>query len=436
MLTYQQQHLPFISERLLQFIWQFQYFHKQGLTTTDGEPLVIVHNGTYNTDQGPDFQNARVRIGRTSWAGNIELHVRSAEWNLHAHSGDVHYANVVLHVVWEQDAIITDTNGNPIPTLELHSRVSNLMLERYQALMESQDFVPCAGQLPVLPALAWLSWKERLAAERLERKAAGIKALLQQAGNHWEEVFWWTLARNFGIKVNSECFELVARSLPLILLARHKHQLQQVEALLLGQAGMLEQEFTDDYPLLLQREYRFLRKKYKLQPVKKTPSFLRMRPASFPAVRLAQLAMLIHQRLHLFSHIRDTPKLQDILQLFDVTANDYWHYHYSPGDEPGIYMPKKLGVAMTGNIVINTIAPVLFAYGLFVHDEELQQKAVQWLGQVAPEQNHITGEWKKWNVTNYNAMDSQALTELKNNYCDKRRCLNCAVGSQLLRKNE
>ncbi|RFM27215.1 DUF2851 family protein [Deminuibacter soli] len=422
-----------MTERLLQFIWQYQYFSKQSLVTTDGEPLQLIHTGTLNTNQGPDFTNARLRIGSTLWAGNVELHVRASEWHQHAHSGDVHYDNVILHVVWEQDTIITDNNGEPLPALELQPRVSSIMLQQYIQLMESKDFVPCAAQLPVLSPLAWLSWKERLAAERLQRKAAVLAKMLQGAANHWEEVFWWLLARNFGMKVNGDCFEGMARSLPVNLLSRHKIQIHQVEALLLGQAGMLEEDFAEAYPKLLQREYRYLRKKYQLQPIRQTPSLLRMRPANFPAVRLAQLAMLIHQSVHLFAHIRDTPKLSDVQTLFNVTANDYWHYHYRLNEPAGNCAPKKLGNAMTGNLVINTVVPVLFAYGLSVHDEELKQRAIQWLAQVAPEQNNITTEWKRAGVTNYNALDSQALIELKNNYCDKRNCLQCPVGNQLLK---
>lgn len=431
MLTYQQ-HLPFITERLLQFIWQFQYFQKSSLTTTAGEPLTILQPGLLNTNQGPDFLNARIRIGNTLWAGNIELHVRASDWHVHAHTGDAHYANVVLHVVWEQDALVTDAQGQALPALELRPLVPALLLQRYNLLMQSQDFVPCASQLPVLSAIAWLSWKERLAAERLQRRAQHILDMLQSQQNHWDEVFWWLLARNFGIRVNSESFELIARSLPVNVLARHKRQIHQLEALLIGQAGMLEEHFSEDYPLLLQREYAYLRRKYQLLPVKQTPSFLRMRPANFPTIRLAQLAMLIHQSVHLFSHIRDTQKLADVQHLFRVTANDYWHYHYR-FEEPAVYQPKKLGDGMIDNIIINTITPVLFAYALFTQDEALKQRAVQWLAQVTPEQNHVTSQWKSFSVTNYNAMDSQALLELKTRYCDQRLCLRCAVGNQLLK---
>ncbi len=432
MLTYQPL-IPFITEKLLQFIWQFQYFSKKQLLTTDGEPLLIVHPGILNHDQGPDFLDARLRIGSTTWAGHVELHVHASEWDVHAHTTDPHYANVVLHVVWQYDRAVSDRHGKIIPTLELQPLVSSLMLQRYTMLMESQDFVACASQLPLLSAIGWLSWKERLAAERLERKNLHILSLLEASGNHWDEVFWWLLARNFGIKVNADYFEQLARTLPITLLAKHKQQIHQLEALLLGQANLLLGEPSEAYPQMLQREYLYLRKKYRLSPLKKTPSFLRMRPASFPTIRLAQLAMLIKQSVHLFSHIRDTPGLDAIRHLFNVTANDYWHCHYQ-FDEPVASLPKKLGDLMTDNIIINTVVPVLFAYGSFTHEETLKQRAINWLMQVAPEQNSTMRQWKNLGVTNYNALESQALLELKNHYCNQRLCLHCAIGNQLLKE--
>jgi hypothetical protein len=432
MLTYQPP-IPFITEKLLQFIWQFQYFNKKHLFTTSGDVVTVIHAGVLNHDQGPDFLDARIRIGATTWAGHVELHVRSSEWNLHSHTGDLFYANVVLHVVWQYDKAVYDVNGHSLPALELQPLVSALMLQRYIMLMESRDFVPCASQLPQLSAIGWLSWKERLAAERLERKKQHILSLLERAGNHWDEVFWWLLARNFGIKVNADYFEQLARTLPVTLLAKHKQQIHQLEALLLGQAGLLDVQMTEKYPLLLQREYRYLRKKYALQPLKTTPSFLRMRPAGFPTIRLAQLAMLVKQSVHLFSLIRDTPKLDTIRALFNITANDYWNNHYRL-DEPAAFQPKKLGELMTDNILINTVVPVLFAYGSVHHDEVFKQRAINWLMQVMPEQNGIMRQWKKLGISNYNALESQALLELKNNYCNERRCLSCAVGNQLLKK--
>lgn len=422
-----------LTERLLQFIWQFQYFNKKQLTTTEGEPLTILQPGTYNTDQGPDFLQAKVRVGNVAWAGNIELHLFSSHWNTHGHTFDKQYGNVILHVVWQHDVAVSNCKGITLHTLELQPLVSVLLLQHYSNLMASHDFVPCMPQLPVLSGIGWLSWKERLMAERLERKAGYVLTLLQQANNHWEEVFWWMLARNFGAKLNMDLFEEMARSVPVTTLAKQKGQIHQLEAIIFGQLHLLDADYTDDYAVLLTKEYNFLRKKYQFKPVAQQPVFLRMRPANFPTVRAAQLAMLVQQSSHLFSLIRETEDLEDIQKLFNVTANDYWHYHYQ-FDEESTCHPKKLGVSMVNNIVINTLVPVLFACGMFTKDQSLKDRALLWLALTNPEQNIITKQWKACDVFNQNALDSQALLELKNNYCDQKRCLDCAIGNKLLRR--
>lgn len=420
-----------MTERLLQFIWQFQYFNKQSLITDDGTPLHILHPGQLNTNQGPDFSEGKIKTGDTVWAGNIELHLKSSDWHLHNHSGDKNYNNIILHVVWQNDMAIQDANGQNIPTLELQPYVPVIMLQKYEQLMQSKGFIPCENYLPLLSGIAWFSWKERLAIERLMRKAKEVLELLRESNDHWEETFWWMLARNFGIPVNAEAFQKIARSVSINILAKHKNQIHQLEALLLGQAGLLEEEFTEDYPAMLQKEYRFLAKKYSLQPINKPPDFLRMRPANFPTVRLAQLAMLINQSSHLFSRIKDAKTVAEVQALLTVTANDYWHYHYL-FNEATPYSPKSLGRQMADNIIINTVIPVLFAYGVNRNDQRFRDIPVKWLMQLPPEQNNITRKWKEKEVLNQNAMDSQALIELKKNYCDKRLCLECAVGNKIL----
>ncbi len=420
-----------MTERLLQFIWQFQYFNKQALVAADGSVLQILHPGSLNTNQGPDFSQAKIKIANTVWAGNIELHVKASDWNVHQHSSDKNYSNIILHVVWQNDEAIKHTNGQEIVTLELQPYVPVIMLQKYDQLMQSQGFIPCESYLPVLSGIAWFSWKERLAIERLMRKAKDVLALYDESNNHWEEVFWWMLAKNFGIPVNADVFLRVARSVSINILAKHKNQLHQLEALLLGQAGLLNGDFTEDYPIMLQKEYRFLSKKYSLQPVNQQPAFLRMRPANFPTVRLAQLAMIIHQSSHLFSRMKEASNVAELQSLLNVTANDYWHYHYKL-DEASDYSPKKLGKQMVNNIIINTVIPVLFAYGVNRNEQRFKDMPVKWLLQLPPELNNITRKWKEKEVLNQNALDSQALIELKKNYCDKRLCLDCAVGNKLI----
>ncbi|WP_235921177.1 DUF2851 family protein [Foetidibacter luteolus] len=421
-----------ITERLLQFIWQFQYFSKKQLQTVNNESLQVIYPGQYNTNQGPDFSEAKIRIDATILVGNIELHVYSSHWQQHAHTGDANYSNVVLHVVWQHDKGIALPNGAELPTLELQPLVPVIMLQQYEALMNAKSFIACGNQLPVLSGLGWMAWKERLLIERLSRRAETIINLLGKSNGHWEETFWWLLARNFGITVNAHCFEELAKTIPVNVLAKHKNQLIQLEALLLGQALLLEAEFEEEYPRLLQREYQFLKKMHKLAPLNKAPMFLRMRPANFPTLRLAQLAALIYQAVHLFSKVKEAADITTVKELLDVTANDYWHYHYKL-DEASDYKPKKLGGQMVTNIIINTVVPVLFAYGVYSREQHWKDKAVNWLMHLPPEQNKITAAWKERAVLHQNAFDSQALLELKKNYCDEKRCLDCAVGNKLLR---
>jgi hypothetical protein len=423
-----------MNERLLQFIWQFQYYNKQQLITSQGEALHIERPGTRNHHQGPDFSEAIIRIGNTKWVGNIELHLRSSDWYRHKHVSDSNYHNIILHVVWEEDSPVYDLNGNMFPTLVLQPLIPKILLERYVQMMETMVVIPCHSFLPAMDNLNWCAWKERLAAERLERKSQHILLLLRQSGHHWEEVCWWMLATNFGIKVNSALFEMVAKTIPVNLLAKHRNQIHQLEALLLGQANLLSGKYDDDYALLLQREYRFLKKKYSLQPVGKQPAFLRMRPAAFPTVRLAQLAMLVHRSLPIFSMIKEEKSCKKIQEAFMVTANDYWHYHYR-FNEPASFQPKHLGRQMAENILINTVIPVLFAYGSYSKEEQYKEKAIQWLYEQPPEQNQITKQWQRSGIAHRSALDSQALIELTNHYCMHKRCLDCAVGNRILKNH-
>lgn len=417
-----------MTERLLQYIWQFQYYNKGELSTTAGEPLQILFPGQFNTNQGPDFSDAKIKIGTTIWAGAVELHINTSDWKRHNHQQDNNYNNVILHVVWEDD-----TKANELPVLELKSRVPKVLFQRYEELMLSSSFIPCEKMIHTVRDITWKSWKERLLAERLLRKAAVVETYLQQNSYHWEATFWWLLARNFGMKVNADAFEAVARSLSINILAKHKNQIHQLEALLLGQAGLLNENFAEDYPVMLQKEYAFYKNKYGLQPINNPVFSLRMRPGNFPAVRLAQLAMLVHHSVHLFAEIKEAAEVKNVKSRFDITANDYWHYHYR-FDELSAFRKKKLGAAMIDNIIINTIAPVLFSYGTYHNEQPYKDKALQWLEETTAESNVITKGFEKLGLENKTAYDSQALIELKNNYCHPKRCLFCGVGNAILKQ--
>lgn len=417
-----------MNEHLLQFIWRFQYFNKSGLTSVSGEPVEIIAPGILNTNQGPDFINAKIRIGDTLWIGSVEIHLKTSGWLKHGHTGDSNYTNVILHVVYENDS-----EENPIPVLKLHNRIAKSLLHRYNELMLSKQFIACEKLICKVPELTIGMWKHRLVAERLQRKALLIEKYLEQNNQHWEESFWWALARTFGAKINAESFEALARSVPLNILAKHKNQQIQLEALLLGQAGALSgTAFDDKYVLLLQREYRFLQAKYGLRPIVFPVHFFRMRPGNFPTIRLAQLAALVFNSAHLFSKIMEEPDLDKVRKWLAAMPNDFWSYHYTLNDEP-CFKEKPVGADMINNIIINTMVPVLFVYGARHHIQKIKDKALQWLDETRAEQNTITRNFKTLGLQNKTAYDSQALIELKTQYCEYKKCLRCAIGNTIIK---
>lgn len=419
-----------MTEQLLQFIWQFQYYSKSNLILSKGEAIQIIHPGIHNTNQGPDFLNARVKIANTILAGSIEIHINASEWQLHKHSSDSNYNNVILHVVWLNDKDL-DVD---IPTLELKNSVSSLLLNKYEKLMTNRNFIPCEDQIDTVNDFTFTAWKERLMVERLQEKSTIISEKLKKYSNHWEEIFWQLLAKNFGIKINSDAFESMAVSVPLSILAKHKNQLHQLEAILMGQCGLLNKNFSDDYAVMLQKEYRFLQKKYNLQLTHIPSYFLRMRPANFPTIRLSQLAVLIHNSSHLFSIIKEATDLKNVEKLFAVTANDYWQYHYVFDEDTG-FKKKTIGKQMVQNIIVNTVLPFLYSYGWYNNIEHYKEKALLWATELLPEQNVITKGFTELGIKNKSAYDSQALIQLKNKYCNNKYCLDCAIGNSILKKD-
>lgn len=423
-----------LSEKLLQYIWRFRLFNIRSLETTNGEPLQILSPGVYNTDGGPDFLQARIKIGGTVLAGHIELHVRSSDWRRHHHQDDQHYRNVILHVVFEEDDSPAGSGSvNTIPVLELRERIAKIFLERYGQLMEQTGSIPCAGQLHRVNELLWESWKDRLLVERWEEKTNLYREWLLENHYNWEETFYQALGRNFGMPVNTGSFELLVRSLPLNLLARHRSHPLQTAALLFGQAGFLEGEFHEAYPLALQKEYRFLLKKYDLLPASDYGwQWLRMRPANFPSVKIAQFAALMSQAPRLFSKMLEAGNIHDVYDLLNVDIGEYWISHYR-FDQVSVSRKKTLGLPGLQNLLINTISPMLFLYGKEKGMPLYIERAFYFLRHLAAEKNIITRKWKETGVANKTAWDSQALIHLKKHYCDTRRCLECAIGNRLLR---
>jgi hypothetical protein len=421
-----------MTERLLQYIWQFHLFNKKELRSTAGEDLEIISQGHYNIHQGPDFTEGRVRIGKNVWAGNIELHVNASDWRRHSHCSDAHYNNVILHVVWHDDE--NNENRSRFPTLILQDRVAKLLLNNFDSLMRNQSFIPCETSIMHVDELIWISWKERLLVERLQRKSSQIRQMLAKNSFHWEETLWWMLARAFGLHVNSDAFYEMAKSIPYNVLLKHSRQIHHAEALIFGQCGMLETSFREKYPIMLAKEYAFLRTKYNLAGITVRLKFLRMRPACFPTVRLAQLAMVIHLTENMWSSMINASSVSAARELINVTANDYWHYHFR-FDEETAYKPKKTGTEIINSVVLNTFIPVMYAYG-YHHSETLyQQKAIDWAMQLRGENNSIVNHFQRIGVAVKNSADSQAVIELKSQYCDKRMCLDCAIGNAVLKRS-
>ena len=419
-----------MNEKLLQYIWQYRYFNQNDLYLDSGERIQIIFAGLPNHNQGPDFLDARIKIESTLWIGHIEIHMHTSDWYKHVHDEDSNYDNVILHVVMENDYPMRD---GKIPLLVLHQRIPRLLLAKCEEWMNSQAFIPCAGTASQVDHLVWQSWKNRLVRERLDRRAEELFKLLGQNNFHWEQIFWWKIAGNFGFRVNANAFESIAKTLSLNLLARHKNQLIQLEAFLMGQAGLLNRKFSDLYPQMLKKEFQFLKSKYQLKPVFEPIHFLRMRPGNFPTIRISQLAALIHRSTHLFSVIREIKELHSLRSLLNVSANDYWNRHYR-FDEESVFMIKTLGAQMIDNLLINTIAPMLYSYGWFHKNDELQERVLRWLDEIPQENNSIIEKWKKLGIGTETAISTQALLELKSQYCDNRKCLGCSIGNAILKK--
>ncbi|MBP1618999.1 MAG: hypothetical protein H6Q14_2826 [Bacteroidetes bacterium] len=419
-------------ELLLHYIWKYKLYQHE-LTTTEGLPIEVIDVGTSNTDAGPDFFNAKVKIGEEVWAGNIEIHTQPEDWIKHKHHLDKSYNSVILHVVGKAGAGVVNQAGQLLPQCELH--VPPKLRNNYEYLLSSDIAVPCSNFIGTVPSIHILTMMESLLVERLERKSRDVFRLLDRFENSWNDVFYTILSRNFGFGLNAEPFERLALAMPLSILLKHSDQLLQMEALLFGQAGMLDDSDADDeYVLSLKREYQFLRAKYNLKPL---DSFLfkklRVRPTGSPFLRIAQLAKLCQTIPGLFSMILETEDVGKIRLFFHVNASEYWQTHYSFKDKSP-QKSKYLGDASLDVILINTVAPILFAYGLKTGSDSHLNKATAFLETLRPEANSIVSQFVRAGLNVGSAYDTQAFIQLKREYCEKRKCLFCRVGHRLLKE--
>lgn len=419
-----------MKEMFLYYLWENRLLTGT-LQTTTRQPVEVVNPGYRNTDSGPDYLEARVKIGGQLWAGHVELHVRTSDWLRHGHQHDKAYCNVVLHVVYEHDNQVND-----IPVLEVKGHFNSTLYSQYHNLVSSQRWIACERQLGEVQAFSKNTWLDRMAIERLQEKSKNVDKLLKSNKFDWEDTLYRLLLRYFGMKVNNEAFESLASLLPFKTLLKQADQLVQLEAMLLGCAGFLEIESDEEYPLLLKREYEAMKAKYNLlsMPVERW-KFMRMRPVNFPTVRLAQLAQLIHRHGSLFSKIREAASMKEVATLFDVTASSYWDTHFR-FSVTGPSIPKHLGGGITDVLVINAVVPLLFCYGKFHKDERYCEKALQFLEQTAAEDNTVTRHFIDRGLVPHDAMQSQAMLHLYNLYCRRKRCLECSIGNILLQSNK
>jgi len=421
-----------MKESILHYIWQQKLFTQQGLQTTDGEMVEVVDVGKINTDAGPDFFNAKVKIGNTIWAGNIEIHTLASDWKKHNHQSDKSYDTVILHVVKKADVDVFRPDGEKIPVLELQYPTE--IEQNYEALISEKKWIPCADKIADVPAIFIHSWKNALLAERLLLKTSHIQNLLTDNNQHWEEAFYITLARSFGFGTNSQAFEMLAKALPISILGKHKNDLFQIEALLFGQAGLLETENKDNYFQKLKKEFDFLKLKYDLKPISGSQwKLLRLRPDNFPHVRIAQFAAVIHSSTKLFSKIIELPEVDYLISLFRCEPSEYWKSHYLFG-EKSTEKSKKLGKSSIYSLLINTVIPFVFYYADRKGNEELKEKATALLEKIPAERNSIVSGWQNLGMEINSAYDSQAFLQLKKVYCDNKNCLRCRIGHKVLTK--
>jgi hypothetical protein len=422
-----------MKEDFLHYLWKFKKFDTLNLKTCNQEEITISNVGQYLELAGPDFFNAQITIGNQKWAGNVEIHLKSSDWYVHHHEKDAGYENVILHVVWEHDSEIYRSNNTEIPVLELKNYVSTGILNNYQKLLSPKSWVFCEKELTEIPQFALMNWQERLFFERLERKSKPILDLLQATNNDWEAVLFCLLAKNFGLNTNGEIFLKIAQSIPFAVIRKECFEVENLEALLFGSAGLLDTEKEDNYFKDLKFRYFYLLHKYQIEKNYIEPvQFFKHRPDNFPTIRLSQLANLYHKQQNLFSKISDLNSLEAIYEVFSVSVAPYWQTHYQ-FDKESPKKKKALSHSFLDLIVLNTIIPLQFAYAKS-QGKEVSEDLIAVLNDIEPEKNSIIDKFSSFGLKAKNAFETQSLLQLKNEYCNKSKCLDCTIGMELLKK--
>ena len=423
-----------MKEDFLHYLWKFKKFDTLNLKTVNHEEITIINTGNYLELAGPDFFNAQIKIGNQKWAGNVEIHLKSSDWYAHNHEKDAAYENVILHVVWEHDAEIFRQNNTEIPVLVLKDYISSEIVLNYNSLTLPKSWIFCEKQITQVGSFIFKNWQERLFFERLERKSKSIYDLLEETNQDWEAVLFCLLAKNFGLNTNGNSFLQLAKAIPFSIIRKESFELENLEALFFGSAGLLDSDKEDVYFKDLKFRYFYLLHKYQLEKVYIEPiQFFKHRPDNFPTIRLSQLANLYHKHQNLFSKVIELKSISGIYKLLNSSAGLYWQNHYQFDKES----PKKrkiLSNSFIDLLVINTIIPLQFAYSK-IRGESVSEDLMSILDEISPEKNSIIEKFKSFGIKSANAFDTQSLLQLKKEYCDVNGCLKCAVGMELLKNN-
>ena len=410
-----------MKEEFIYYLWENRLLSKD-IRTVDGDSVCVISVGNRNYDSGPDFLDARIRIGDTLWVGHVEIHVNASDWFRHGHHNDDAYKNVILHVVY-----CNDTERFAIPTVEIEGKFDKTIYEKYDAFLKSRRWIPCEKLISGIQQFTWLSWLERIAVERLEAEVEDVLFKLEMNNYDWEETLYQRIMRYCGLKVNNDASERLAWLLPLRVLRKHIDNPVQIEAMFFGCAGFLEREFSESYPALLKREFKMLKSKFDLSVMPLAYwKFMRLRPPNFPTIRIAQMASMVRSFDGLFAKIQTVNDLEGLRSLFNVNVNEYWRTHFQ-FEKPSSEKRKNLGATAVDLLIINAVVPVMFSYGVYHDDQELKNKSLQFLNDMKPEDNVIIRKFGKLGVNVCNAQQTQALLHLYNCYCRKRNCLKCRL---------
>ncbi len=421
-----------MKEDFLHYLWKFKKFNTLDLKTTQEELVTIHHQGQYLELAGPDFFNAQISIGNQKWAGNVEIHIKSSDWYVHHHERDAAYENVILHVVWEHDAAIFRQDNTEIPVIELKNYVEKTTLDNYQSLLTPKSWIYCEKELASIDSFLFKNWQERLFFERLERKSKIIYDLLETTNNDWEAVLFQLLAKNFGLNTNGTTFLQLAQSISFSIIRKESFEVENLESLLFGNAGLLDTEKEDTYYTDLKFRYYYLLHKYQLEKTHLAPvQFFKHRPDNFPTIRLSQLAHLYYSHQNLFSKVYELNSVKKVYDIFKVSTSDYWQEHYQ-FDKPSPKKNKKLSHSFIDLLIINTIIPLQFAYAKS-QGAEISENLIQLLSEVSAEKNSIIEKFILQGIKPQNAFETQSLLQLKNEYCSKSKCLDCSIGMELLK---